>query len=1346
MSEVTVESRGSSHNEGWQNLTEGGRWKSRSWTVKEQEAFASSTAAMLLQGRMRFSASISPSSGCPYCGCSCSAGMMTMFKNISSSSSSSSSSVASSASSLSTSVNNRTSFRPASGSFIPLGTNGWREGTKQQQTVVEETREEEEDQGKQEDEEKEDYIVPVAESQKEAQPQPGRKKGKRKRRNSSVSGSSSPSSPLTSKRDNHNSFWGRLRANTMNNSAGTEKAKGEKEKKKKAKKNKAASKKEKGSEQLAKLLDEIEEAPSSPALPRSSSSLPTSSKEKLSQQQKSAKQTEEGLKEKTWGKPVDLASLDVLNKLKHPIWIFDPDNVRMHWANHAALQLWNSPSLEELLSRDYEEDMSVATKTRIHHRREQLFSSPSESFTERWTFYPLKQPRPVRVTGSAVLVNEVHPAILAKEKKEAEKNKQEQKTERNRDNKKEQKVPKWRVSLGSTIRNKHKKQHKEESTTIREPWLAMMVEGDVDRNVDQQTLRAVEAMTHTLSMISLYRMSDLKPLYLNPAALVVHSPFLTASIPSSASSSSSSSPAASLSSSSSYVHSNQSSSLVTKLSGEEGKEQLELFTFQDRFFHAQDFEDCMQALNEGKVFDREVLMRTPSFNTVVSNDTTSNNNNNNNNSSDNVNANGHWHSLYARCTIDPATGEKAILVDEADISRRKLIEKSNSEKDSFLNMVSHEIRTPINGIIGFNSLLLETELNAEQREYVQSIQQSSKLLLAQVNDLLDIAKITEGKLLLDVVLVHFPTILSHILSLAEPLLENKFQNQKRINWNNCCSASSTHPSPSHPSRSSSPNSSSALHHSLEDLHHLHQQNEKSLRQRFKITAEIAEDVPHVLFGDPLRITQILMNFVSNAIKFTDIPDDSPDSFARVHIVISLLKKERSSSSCSTSSTLTSVTPQQKEKGDAENKTKTSEEREREEREEGVMLQMSVEDNGIGVPEDKKKYIFSSFMQADSSISRKYGGTGLGLSISKRLAQLMGGDCSFTSKVGVGSTFTATVHLQQRYQPPKLIASSSSTITTATPSTKKAEAQETLMHENSSYLFVINECDILCPSRSLSSSSSSSSSQQQESCPYRNGSQKLLCETVKRCGGWKVQVMDSWQQLRKTVLELDTGTTRIILAICNDRGHIFSRSFFSPSSSSAFPSTSTTLFEPLHQLGQQAPNDEKDYEAKEMEEIEEDRKEAEPEMYSCTLNVGGLMEEAREEGWLLGVEVWELNQDTESVLDFLNQTVFNTLEANTSQRSRSNVMKQIGSALGSSSSSIPASSTPKNIASSAAAKTTLSSVTEEEKRTNREEDKERETRAKAESGEEENNTTVAVFTGNFEGKNEQKERCQCFTTT
>ncbi|RFO94843.1 hypothetical protein DIC66_21480 [Rhodoferax lacus] len=232
-------------------------------------------------------------------------------------------------------------------------------------------------------------------------------------------------------------------------------------------------------------------------------------------------------------------------------------------------------------------------------------------------------------------------------------------------------------------------------------------------------------------------------------------------------------------------------------------------------------------------------------------------------------------------------------------------EEANRMKSEFLANMSHEIRTPMNAIIGLTHLALRTGLDARQRGYLDKIQSSSKHLLGLLNDILDFSKVEAGRLNVESIAFDLGQVMRDVVNVTSDRADAK---------------------------------------------HL------------VLGCTMAPDVPLTLRGDPLRLAQILINYVNNAIKFT----------AKGHIQLRVSVLERHAQE--------------------------------------ALLRFEVQDTGIGLNNGQIERLFRSFSQADASTTRMYGGTGLGLAISKGLAELMGGQVGVDSVEGAGSTFWMTARL------------------------------------------------------------------------------------------------------------------------------------------------------------------------------------------------------------------------------------------------------------------------------------------------------------------------------------------------
>jgi signal transduction histidine kinase/CheY-like chemotaxis protein len=234
------------------------------------------------------------------------------------------------------------------------------------------------------------------------------------------------------------------------------------------------------------------------------------------------------------------------------------------------------------------------------------------------------------------------------------------------------------------------------------------------------------------------------------------------------------------------------------------------------------------------------------------------------------------------------------------IKAKEIAERSVQVKEHFLANISHEIRTPMNAISGLTKVLLRHSPTDKQKEYLDAIKTSSDILLVIINDILDLSKVQSGKMIFEKTDFKISSLISSITDLL---------------------------------------------------------NSKAEEKQLKLITDYDENIPDVLIGDPVRLNQIILNLVSNALKFTEK--------GTIHLRVKCLKRTENT----------------------------------------VVLNFIVKDTGIGIPQEIMPSIFESFTQASTEITRKYGGTGLGLNIVKELVERQGGSISVNSKVNEGSVFS-----------------------------------------------------------------------------------------------------------------------------------------------------------------------------------------------------------------------------------------------------------------------------------------------------------------------------------------------------
>lgn len=274
--------------------------------------------------------------------------------------------------------------------------------------------------------------------------------------------------------------------------------------------------------------------------------------------------------------------------------------------------------------------------------------------------------------------------------------------------------------------------------------------------------------------------------------------------------------------------------------------------------------------------------------------------------------------------IDQATSDLRETADQLEMQNvelelaKKQAQEAAKVKTEFLANMSHELRTPLNGVIGFTRQLFKSQLSPTQFEYLTTIERSAKNLLSIINNILDFSKLEAGKLTFERIPFSIRDTIDETMTLIAPSAHEK---------------------------------------------------------NVDLSSYIDSSIPYLLVGDPLRLQQIILNLISNAVKFSELGS----------VNISIRKSSHKN-----------ITNANKKNC--------------------IYIEFTVKDTGIGISPSQQQKLFQPFIQANSSISRTFGGTGLGLVITQKLVNLMGGGISVKSQVGKGSTFVTTIPLELAQMP------------------------------------------------------------------------------------------------------------------------------------------------------------------------------------------------------------------------------------------------------------------------------------------------------------------------------------------
>ena len=596
-----------------------------------------------------------------------------------------------------------------------------------------------------------------------------------------------------------------------------------------------------------------------------------------------------------------------MNMLLRPIWVFDIDKKAMYWANTAAIeQVWNADTLDELIQRDFASDMSDATASFLADVKRKILQDPYRASTvEQWTFYPRggEHATTIDITCSGIMIDDSD-------------------------------------STKSTGR------------------IAMLVEAEMlqnERTLNERTVRSIELLKHIPVAVSQFTMDGTKLIHQNPKASQLFG-----------------SPLGHESSTTDLNYSSEDLNVVSDANESHDERDVNKETQRvqrldetlpehgllERFVDVELVKNAIAMITEkDEEFRAEVQQYTTTTTTTTHIASTERlykrrHSKGKNKSYSQPPREQRWFNVSLRKTRDPVTSDFIILYIATDIS--DIVKARNDSlraamKSEFLDVMAHEIRTPLHQIIGHTDLLEDTStnclctggvnpLNSEQLESVRQIQSSCSMLISIINDLLDCSKLENGKVLKEEIQFDLETLISSCIESMRPQLQSK----------------------------------------------------KGLLLSYHIDA--ACDTSK-LISDPSRLRQILHNLLSNAIKFSSVgsvtvtvqPFNNKyyNSNDTDNTIDPLAMSEGSSS-------IDSI--YQDDRSESVNNLRNVQH-----------IQFEVTDTGIGIAPNEQNVVFERYRQANTSVARNFGGTGLGLPICKGLVELLGGRIGLRSTSGIGTT-------------------------------------------------------------------------------------------------------------------------------------------------------------------------------------------------------------------------------------------------------------------------------------------------------------------------------------------------------